>query len=107
AGNFSALGFDHRLERDFGLDSLARVELLARINRELGAKLGEAAFAAETPADLLRLIGDAPLYVPATSAVTSAPTLEDFLPPPDDLATLTEVLDWHVRHQPGRIHIHL
>lgn len=107
AGNFSALGFDHRLERDFGLDSLARVELLARIDRELGAKLGEAAFAAETPADVLRLIGDATLYVPATSAVPPASALADFVPPPDDLATLTEVLDWHVRHQPGRIHIHL
>jgi len=105
ARDFSALGHDHRLERDFGLDSLARVELLARIERELDARLGEAAFTAETPADLLRLIGDAPRSnLPVTSAVLPAPTSADFVPPPDALATLTEVLDWHVRHQPDRSH---
>jgi len=54
------LGLDHALERDFGLDSLARVELLARIERDLGVKLAEAAFAeAETPRDLLRQMGNA------------------------------------------------
>lgn len=106
ARDFSGLGLDHRLERDFGLDSLARAELLARIEREMGARLGEAALAAETPADLLKLIGDAPRSnVPVTSAVPPAPTLADFVPPPDALATLTEVLDWHVRHQGERIHI--
>ncbi|MHB9085417.1 MAG: AMP-binding protein, partial [Thiobacillus sp.] len=31
----------------------------------------------------------------------------NFVPPPDALATLTEVLDWHVRHQGERIHIRL
>lgn len=108
ARDFSALGPERHLERDFGLDSLARVELFARIERELGARLGEAAFAAETPADLLALIGEAARStVPATSAVPPAPTFADFIPPPDTLATLTEVLDWHVRHQPERIHIHL
>ncbi|RJG00245.1 AMP-binding protein [Noviherbaspirillum sedimenti] len=106
AGDFSALGLDHRLERDFGLDSLARVELLARIEREMGARLGEAALAAETPADLLRLIGDAPWpNVPLTSAVAPAPTPGNFVAPPAEFATLTAVLDWHVRHQGERIHI--
>lgn len=101
ARDFSALGHDHRLERDFGLDSLARVELLARIERELDARLGEAAFTAETPADLLRLIGDAPRSnLPVTSVVLPTPTSADFVPPPDALATLTEVLDWHVRISP-------
>ena len=52
------LGLDHSLERDFGLDSLARTELLARIERELGARLNEEALtSAETPRDLLRLAG--------------------------------------------------
>ena len=106
AGDLSACGVDHHLERDFGLDSLARVELFARIERELGIRLGEAAFAAETPADLLKLIGDAPQSnVAVTSAVSPAPTFADFVPPPDTLATLTAVLDWHIRHQPERSHI--
>ena len=34
-GDFSAFGLNHGLERDFGLDSLARVELHARIERVL------------------------------------------------------------------------
>ena len=55
ANDMKRLTLDHALERDFGLDSLARVELLVRIERELGIKLAEAAFAeAETPRDLLR-----------------------------------------------------
>jgi len=105
--NFSAFGCDHHLERDYGLDSLARVELFARIERELGARLGEAAFAAETPADLLRLIEGAVVTAAAVPAVLPAPTFAEFMPPPDDLPTLTAVLDWHVVHQPERIHITL
>jgi hypothetical protein len=45
------------LERDLGLDSLARVELLLRVGSEFGRSLPEAALAeAETPQDLLRFI---------------------------------------------------
>jgi len=106
ARNFSSCGLECHLERDFGLDSLARVELIARIERDLGARLGEAALAAETPADLLRLIGEAPqTTAPPPSAAPAAPVVADFVPPPDTLSTLTEVLDWQVRHQPERSHI--
>ncbi len=105
ARDFSACGADHHLERDFGLDSLARVELFARIERELGAKLGEAAFAAETPADLLRLIDGTTAPIEALPAVSPAQTFSGFVPAPDELPTLTAVLEWHVRHQPERTHI--
>jgi acyl carrier protein len=39
----NGLGLDHSLERDYGLDSLSRVELLIRIERDLGVALGDAA----------------------------------------------------------------
>ena len=53
----NALGLDHSLERDFGLDSLGRVELVARIDRDLGLSLSDAALTeAETPRDLLRFV---------------------------------------------------
>jgi acyl carrier protein len=43
---------DSSLERDLGLDSLARVELVLRLEREFGASLAEQALAAaETPRD--------------------------------------------------------
>ena len=52
-----ALGIDHSLERDYGLDSLSRAELLTRIESELGVSLEPAALSqAETPHDLLRAI---------------------------------------------------
>lgn len=41
ANGIERLDLDHELERDFGLDSLARVEQLARIERELGVRLAE------------------------------------------------------------------
>ena len=45
---------DSRLDKDLGLDSLARVELLARVERSFGCRLDEALLgSAETPRDLL------------------------------------------------------
>src|SRR5512139_16531 len=101
------LGLDHQLDRDFGLDSLARVELLARIERELGVRLSEAAFAeAETPRDLLRQMGQAgpaaPLPAPAAEAAGGARGR-----PPETLATLVELLDWHVAQHGDLVHITL
>ncbi|MDP1652724.1 MAG: AMP-binding protein [Rhodocyclaceae bacterium] len=111
AQQMERLGLDHALERDFGLDSLARVELLARIERELGVKLAEAAFVeAETPRDLLRQMGNAAhgdAGVPA-DAVSPAPTFTATIEhPPATIATLTEMLDWHVARHGERVHITL
>ena len=65
-----SLGIDHSLERDYGLDSLARVELATRIESELGVSLDEALLSqAETPHDLLRAI----VTAPASASTVSAP----------------------------------
>jgi acyl carrier protein len=46
---------DARLEQDFGFDSLGRVELFLRIERQFDVSLPETVMAgAETPRDLLR-----------------------------------------------------
>jgi len=113
AREFSSFGLDDHLERDFGLDSLARVELFTRIERELGHRLGEAAFTAETPGDLLRLFAvpiplagnTASQAEPPPLVAASTPDSGNFVTAPDTLATVTEVCDWHVRHQGERIHI--
>ncbi|MDP1605227.1 MAG: AMP-binding protein, partial [Rhodocyclaceae bacterium] len=111
ATGIEALGLDHALERDYGLDSLARVELLARIERDLGVKLAEAAFAeAETPRDLLRQMGNVAHAetTAATDAVSPAPTFTTTIEhPPDTIATLVEMLDWHVARHGERAHITL
>ncbi|MDP2111847.1 MAG: AMP-binding protein [Thiobacillus sp.] len=107
AHGIDRLGLDHELERDFGLDSLARVELLARIERELGVGLAEAAFAeAETPRDLLRQMSVAG---PAEAPAPAPAAMEEAVPeqPPPTLATLVELLDWHVAQHGERVHITL
>ena len=49
-----------RLERDLGIDSLARTELIIRIERAFGVRLSAAAAAAvETVGDLLRALDEA------------------------------------------------
>ena len=111
ARSAAKLGMDHSLERDFGLDSLARVELITRIGHDLGVALGEGALTeAETPRDLLRFI-TASAGAPATPAVESARGATDgrSLAPmapldlPDSVETLVEVFDWHLQHQPHRV----
>ncbi|MGD8429128.1 MAG: acyl carrier protein, partial [Ectothiorhodospiraceae bacterium] len=42
-----------RLDRDLGLDSMTRAELLLRMEREFGVEVPESAIAAETAADVL------------------------------------------------------
>jgi 1-acyl-sn-glycerol-3-phosphate acyltransferase len=102
------LSLDHALERDFGLDSLARVELLVRIERELGVRLDEAAFVeAETPRDLLRLMGSAvETEIPAPAVVAPEGEAGGEHPPPG-LATLIELLDWHAARHGEQVHITL
>ncbi|MFK0088665.1 AMP-binding protein [Pseudomonas sp. NPDC090755] len=98
------------LDRDLGVDSLARVELWSRIEREFGVRLPESLFAsAETPADLLHVLlsrhdAEAVRPLPSNDASqTPAATGQA----PDTARTLIEVLDWHVRHQPQFLHVRL
>ncbi|WP_085998762.1 AMP-binding protein [Rhodoferax ferrireducens] len=107
----ATLGLDDSLERDYGLDSLARVELIARLDRDLGVSLGEAAITqAETPRDLLRFItpvsgrGAAPARAP--QALTSREAVSDDYPP-DSVQTLVDVFEWHLQHHPDRVLITL
>lgn len=111
-----SLGLDDSLERDYGLDSLARVELLARVGQEFGVQLDEAALTqAETPRDLLRHVERAPRVADSAVrpvAVTAAPVAPASPPgsdvaAPDSAATLLEVFDWHLQQHPQRVLITL
>ena len=67
------VALDSSLERDLGLDSLARVELVLRLEREFATSLPEQALASsETPRDLLRFLlassGQAPHVADRTVA---------------------------------------
>ncbi len=105
SGSATSLGLDHSLARDYGLDSLARAELQLRIEREFGTAFAEASFAeAETPRDLLRALALAPA-VGDPFVTTSEPAAEttEIRYPPDSIATLVDVLDWHVDHHGDRL----
>ena len=116
AGLAASLGWDHSLERDYGLDSLARVELIARIDHDLGVSLSEAALTeAETPRDLLRFItrtgrqGVAPADPIRQPLIEPGSATNDLSEPypPDSLQTLVDVFEWHVQRQPERVLITL
>ncbi len=111
------VGLDSSLDRDLALDSLGRVELVGRLEREFGVGLPERVVtSAETPRDLLRAIAQAastgttaasgPTAVPMTVDIASA-TEGEAEGAPDRAQTLLEVLDWHVERHPERTHITL
>jgi len=103
---------DSSLEKELGLDSLARVELVLRLEKEFGVALPEQALAtSETPRDLLRFLLSSAGHAPASAARAagrSAPAgtgqAEGVRAPSDTQArTLTEALEYHVARQPDRL----
>src|SRR4029077_17671261 len=102
---------DSSLEKDLGLDSLARVELVLRLEKEFGASLPEQALAtSETPRDLLRFLLSSSGHAPASASraadrsVASLAQAEGVRPPSDSQArTLPEALAYHVERQPDRL----
>jgi acyl carrier protein len=104
---------DTQLDADLGLDSLTRVELVARIEREFGARLHDRDLAdAQTPRDLLRALQSArgkPLSeLPEQLADGSGdmPRAHRHAAP-QDTPTLVDALLWHVREHGDRAHLYL
>ncbi|MEA2115878.1 MAG: AMP-binding protein, partial [Thermodesulfobacteriota bacterium] len=104
----SPVTLDSSLDRDLGLDSLARVELLARLEQQFDLSLSEHVLAtAESPRDLLRHIGLSKRETPAPQVTQTVPSeasdKTDLAP--HGAETLVAVLDSHVLAHPDRIHI--
>lgn len=96
---------DSRLEQDLGLDSLARVELLLRIERQLGMTAAEeAALGAQTAGELLQLLG---MKAPSARLDPSPPVPDSaqVVEIPHTAQTLNEVLRWHAERTPQRPYI--
>ncbi len=104
-----AISLDSHFEKDLGLDSLARVELIARIEKKFKLALPEQTFAeAESARDLLRAIQSA--ETPRESLFTadmSSVELADTKATPDDSLTLIDVLNWHASAHPDRPHVQM
>ena len=104
------------LERDLGIGSLERVELLIRLERAFDVRLGDEAMQeAETPADLAAAIAqaaDAPAVARVADVATRLPTIPAITGGTTGGAairarTVVEALAWHVERTPERVHIHL
>jgi 1-acyl-sn-glycerol-3-phosphate acyltransferase len=104
-----AATLDSALATELALDSLGRVELLLRVERAFGVALPEGTLAdAETPRDLLRaVLAGAPGHREAHVATRVQVAGEQAGAAPESATTLVEALDWHVQHQPHRIHMRL
>ena len=97
-----------QLDRDLGLGSLERVELLVRLERTLGVRLPETgAQGAEAPEDWVRIAMEAgdgsasqarwPIRQPSREAYEA----------PSEASSFSEVLRTQVERDPARVHIHL
>ncbi|MBT0961510.1 AMP-binding protein [Denitromonas iodatirespirans] len=100
-------GLDSLLDRDLGLDSLARVELLARVEREFEVQLpSEVLGEALTPREVLAAVvsaGYRPRPAAPDEARMAAPARADGLP--EAAPRLIDVLEWHVARHPERTHV--
>jgi 1-acyl-sn-glycerol-3-phosphate acyltransferase len=96
-----------RLDRDLGIDSLGRTELVLRIEHKFRVRLSVPAVAEmDTVADLLKAVeqgapGGATAYALDIATQTTTPLIGQ----PDHAKTLTEMLDWHVENHPDHLHV--
>lgn len=103
------------LDRDLGLDSLSRVELIARLERRYAVRLPEQLVAeAQTPAELLSALGAAAQSLaPEFPGAAPVPAMADggageaLVPLPAATSSLVQALAWHGEHAPRRAHVHL
>ena len=119
---------DTDLHRDLGLDSLARMELLARLERAAGASLPDRVLAeATTPRELIRAFESVrpPASAPGpgvaagpprrgavAGAGRAAPDAHPRAEPeadavPTEAGTLIDALAWHAAKHPERDHVRL
>jgi acyl carrier protein len=95
-----------RIERDLGIDSLGRTELILRIERAFRVRLpAETIGEAETVHDLVRAVDQAgpgreriALEAPPSSYLPSVPAASE-------AQTLVGVLEWHAARHPDRLHL--
>jgi fatty-acyl-CoA synthase len=95
------------LERDLGLGSLERVELLLRLNAALGIQLPEQALAeAETVGELVSVV-EASQGAAAAPAVArpGAPQETSWVPLPDSVETFVDLLRFRAGATPNEPHI--
>lgn len=95
-----------RIERDLGIDSLARTELILRIERTFHVHLPARTIGeAETVGDLVRALEQAAPTLQRTAMPAVPTSALPTVPAASEATTLTGVLDWHAARHPNRPHL--
>ena len=98
------VALDDVLDRDLGIGSLERVELLARLEDTFDLRFPDLVLgAAESIRDLVAAV----LAGGASTAggVAERVTVAAGVPAPDSARTLIDVLRWHAEEHPDRVHV--
>src|SRR5512139_1749536 len=97
-------GLDSALDRDLGLDSLGRSELLLRVGRRFGVTLSERLIGeAETPRDLVAaILAEGPSKPVSGRLRAAAPVALETVDEPVEARTLIDALAAHARRHAAR-----
>jgi acyl carrier protein len=103
-----SLSLNSALERDLGLGSLERVELLVRCEKRFGVRLpDDVAERADTPADWVRALVEGTPSGTRTVRYRIAQPAREAPEAPASARTWVEVLRRHAEVEPDRVHVHL
>ncbi len=94
------------LEREVGLGSLERAELLTRLEAALGRELDDRFLLLDTPREIAVEAARAP-QAAGTATVEYEPALDASTVHPDRAMTLVEALRTHAAAEPNRVHVRL
>ena len=95
-----------RIERDLGIDSLARTELILRIERAFHVHLPARTIGeAETVGDLARALEQAVPALQRTALPAIPASALPTVPAASEATTLIEVLEWHAARHSNRLHL--
>ncbi len=103
-----SVSLDSSLDRDLGLDSLARMELLTRLEKQFDIQLSEQLLAtAETPRDLLRKLHTSDSNITSTQTTNVKPTdlSERGIEIPHQATTLVDALLFHTSIHKDQVHL--
>ena len=102
----SAVSPTASLERDIGLGSLERVELLTRLERSFQRELGDRFLILDTPREIARALSQEPAVTRVETRPSVQPPLAAALGLPQ-AGTLVEALSRRAAAEPGRVHVYL
>ena len=101
------IALDDVLDRDLGLGSLERVELLVRLERLTGVRLPDAVVErAATPRDLATALSSGAAAPPERRPAAAEP-LAPGVAAPATTRTLNDALRWHAERTPDRVSVFL